>query len=103
MNKPWGGRASWRPMRRQAPRLQGAQLRKASVVWLEGQARDRESGVSEMVLESQGPRQAGPCQSNSRRVTDLSPASSLASFSYLLVNPVLTEGPLCAWPCAGWC
>lgn len=44
-----------------------------------------ESGISEMVLESQGPRPGWPLSEQlSGRVTDPSPVPSLASFSYLL-------------------
>lgn len=57
-------------------------------------ARVGESSISEMVLERQGPRPGWALSEQlSGSVTDPSPALSVASFSCLLRNPLLTEGP----------
>lgn len=50
-------------------------------------ARGKESGISEMVLESQGARPGWALlEQLSGWVTDLSPAPSLPSFSYLFIR-----------------
>lgn len=62
------------------------------------EARGGGRGISEMVLESQ--LAWALSEQLSWRVTDPSPAPSLASFSYLLINSLLTEAPsLCLALC----